>query len=196
MALHLVTAPSATDPVVTRAEAKLHCRVDMADDDALIDTLIGAATRLAEDFTRRAFVTQTWDLKYDAFPDGDDDTIWLPKPPVSSITSIKYVDTAGTTQTWAASKYLTDLPSGPTARRARITPDYTITYPSTRAIMDAVTIRFVCGYGAASTVPDAIKAALKLLVGHWYAYRETALVDSLTPIPNGAEALLWPFRAF
>ena len=49
-------------------DAKLHLRVEVTDDDALIRTLIVAARNHAEIFTGRALVTQTWDLKLDAFP--------------------------------------------------------------------------------------------------------------------------------
>src|SRR5688500_7412341 len=104
MALTLVTAPSASDPVITLPEAKMHCRAMEIDEDALLTSLVTAATSWAESYTRRAFVTQTWDLKLESFYDCDyyrDGAVWLPKAPVASITSITYVDSNGTTQTWS-----------------------------------------------------------------------------------------------
>lgn len=192
MALSLVTAP-ATEPI-TVAEAKLHLRVDGADEDLLIQSLIAAARAYAEAFTHRALITQTWDLKLGAFPCGD---IWLPKPPVSSVTSISYVDANGDTQTWASSNYTADLPSGPEARMGRITPAYSVSYPTTRDVVNAVTVRFVCGYGAASAVPDAIRHAMRMMVAHWYEQREPVNIGNITTVlPMTVESLLWPYKAF
>ena len=67
MALKLITAAS-TFPI-TLEDAKLHCRVDTAADDALINALITAATELAEQKTGRALMAQTWELTLDAFPE-------------------------------------------------------------------------------------------------------------------------------
>jgi len=89
-----VVTPVATEPV-TLAEARLQCKVD-ADDtthDALITGLITAAREFAEHYTGRALAPQTLEAALDAFT--DDDYIDLPMPPVSSVTSIKYTDTAG-----------------------------------------------------------------------------------------------------
>lgn len=193
MALFLVTAP-AQEPL-SLDEVKDHLRVDVADEDGLIASLLTAARQHVEAFTKRALVTQTWDLKLCGFTDPDyyqDGALWLPFPPVSSVTSISYVDTNGATQTWAAANYTTDLTTGPHARRARIALAYGISFPSVRAVLNNVTVRFVCGYGDPDAVPDGIRAAMKLLVGQWYAAREPSPVT----VPTTVDALLWPFRAF
>lgn len=152
MALHLVTAP--TFEPVSRAEAKLHLRVDTTTDNPLIDGLILAALQHAEAFTMRAFPARTYDLKLDAFPCRSVHdafySIWLPKPPALSVTSVTYLDTDGVSQTWDSGDYVTDLPSGPVAGPGRIYPAYGESYPSTRDIGNAVTVRFVAGYGGNS----------------------------------------------
>lgn len=196
MALFEVTAPT-TEPV-SLVEAKAHLRVDVADDDTLITALIVAARQTAETYTHRAIPAQTWDLKLDSFFDRDyyaDGAIWLPKPPVSSITSVTYLDGAGASQTWAATTgWLSDLPSGPWARRARIYPAYAVQYPATYGVPNAVTIRFVAGY---TTVPEGLKAAMKLLMGNWYQHRESVIVGTIAQeLPSTVAALLWPFKAF
>lgn len=191
MSLFLVTPPAA-EPLTT-AEAKLHLRVDASDEDALIDSLISAARQHVETVTHRALITQTWDYKLDAFP-GDE--LWVPKPLVSAVTSLTYLDTAGTAQTWDASNYITDLPTGPWARKARITPAYGVVYPSTYAVPNAVTVRFVCGYGTAGDVPAAVIAAMKLLIGHWYTNREAVSATPGAEVPLAVSSLLWPFKAF
>ena len=194
MTLTEVTAP-ATEPV-TLAEAKLHLRVDTNDENDLVTALITAAREYAETFTHRALITQTWDLKRDEFPSGD--PIWLPKAPAVSVTSITYTDSAGTAQTWSSTLYTTDLPTGPWARRGRIVPGYGETYPSTRTVPNAVVVRFVAGYGAATAVPASIKAAMKILIGTWFGPgREHVNIGNIvTVVPQTVDALLWPYKAF
>jgi uncharacterized phiE125 gp8 family phage protein len=189
MALTLVTDVT-TEPL-SLAEAKAHCRIDHDDENALVASLIVAAREYAETFTHRALAPQTWEDTRDTFPNG----VWvLPKPPVTSVTSVTYVDGAGDTQTWAASNYTTDLPAGRWAACAKIVPVYATFWPITRAVINAVTVRFVCGY---STTPEAIKAAMKLLIGHWYKNRETSVIGNQNEtLVTAVDSLLWPFKAF
>lgn len=192
MALFLFT-PVATEPL-TLAEVKTHVRQDRDDDDGLLAALITAAREHGETFTHRALAPQVWDLKLDAFPCGAYVPIVLPKPPVTAIGSISYLDSNGDTQTWGSSNYTTDLPSGAWAAPARIVPAYGLTYPTTRSVMNAVTVRFTCGY---TSCPEGIKAALKLLIGHWYANREAVVVGTISgPLAQTVDALLWPYKSF
>lgn len=181
-ALKLVTAPT-VEPV-SRTEAKLHCRVDITDDDALIDTLITAAREYCEVETDRSFINTTWDLVFDSFPD----TIYIPRSPLSSVTSITYLDTAGASTTLSSTLYTTDSKGEP----GRIVPAYGETWPATYAIVNAVTVRVVIGYGSASTsVPSSIIAAIKLLVGHWYQNRQAVVTGTIaSDVPMAVESLL------
>lgn len=202
MALSLVTAP-ATEPL-SLAEAKAQLRVDTDDENDLILTLIGAAREYGETFTHRAFITQTWDLQLDGFPFQVLDTnsatgaIVIPKPPCTSVTSITYVDMQGVTQTWDPTLWTLDNPQGPKARPARIVPAYFQIYPVTRWVPNAATVRFKAGYGDASTVPFAIKAAMKLLIGNWWVNREAGQIvrGSADVLPFGVDPLLWAYKAF
>jgi uncharacterized phiE125 gp8 family phage protein len=193
MALFIQTAPT-TEPV-TLAEAKAHCRVDVSDDDALITALIVAARQHAEAFTHRAIPSQVWDLKLDSFPWGSwHAPIVLPMPPVTAVGSVTYLDPNGASQTWSSANYTTDFPSGDMAAPARIVPIYGVTWPQTQRVINAVTVRFTAGY---TTAPEAIKAAMKLLIGHWYAHRETVVVGTISQqLPMAVEALLWPYKSF
>jgi uncharacterized phiE125 gp8 family phage protein len=177
------------------AEAKLHCRVDLDDDDTLLTRLIVAARQKAEAKQKRALVTQTWDLKLDKFPAAWPITventlvgrapIGIPLPPLQSIVSINYVDLAGNTQALSSSNYQV-VPGNP----GFVVPAYGMTWPSTRRQPDAVTVRFTAGYGEASAIPSATKAAIFLIVGHLYKYREEALCATIESIPMGVDALL------
>ena len=190
-ALTLQTAPS--EEPLTTAEAKSHLRVDFTDDDTLIDALVVAAREYGEGFTGRAFVTQTWDYFADRFP-ADNGAIYLPRPTLQSVTTLKYVDTDGTQQTLASSKYRVDINSEP----GRVTPAYGEEWPSIRPVTNAVEVRFKAGYGDAGTdVPDQIKQAILFLVGHMYEHREAVITGTIvSKVPMATEYMLWPYRVW
>ena len=53
----------------------------------------------------------------------------------------------------------------------------------------------IAGYGAAAAVPAAIKQAMLLLIGHWFANREAVNVGNIvTAMPLAVEALIAPYR--
>jgi len=188
-------AAASTDPV-TVDDAKLHCRIEVADDDELIAGLITAAVEYTESFIHRKLLTETWADKRRGFSSCG--PIVLSFPPVSAITSITYLDGAGDEQTWAAANYLTDLPTGPKAAPARIAPAYGVAFPATYPVLNAVTVTFECGYGEASDVPASIIAAIKILVATWYGPgRQAVNIGNITSvIPLTVESLLWPFKSF
>lgn len=183
MSIRLITAPASYP--VSLAQAKLHCRIDGNDEDALVEGLIAAATEHVELYTGRAIVSQTWEAVYDAFSDA----MVLPKGPVTAITSVKYFDTAGAEQTVTDTNYRLDSASDPQwlVRAA----DYT--WPDVSDGVNNVVIRFVAGY---ATVPEALKQAILLLVGQWYDNRSAATDKPLIAMPNAVEALLTNHRSF
>jgi len=165
--------------------------------DPIVNSLITAARMAAENFTRRALVTQTWDWKLDGFPT----SFHVPLPPLISVTSLAYVDTAGATQTLTVTTdYLVDAPVGPYADPGRVTLPFGRIWPIPIQQVNSVTLRFVAGYGAASAVPEAIKSAIKLIVGHLYANRENVVITDrgsiVQEMPQGVESLLWPYRDY
>ncbi len=177
----LITAP--TEDPVSVLDARTHCRVTGVHDDALLSSLVKAATEHAETFTERRFVTQTWEVKLDCFPD----EIFLPYPPLSSVVEIRYIDTDGVEQTLSSSVYTVDTDSTP----GRVYLAYDQSWPTIRSQPHAVTVKFIAGYGGASAVPHTIKAAIKLLVGHLYENREAVALDaSAVVLPMAVESLL------
>lgn len=184
MGYDLITAP-VVEPV-TLAEARDHLRATSNAEDWLIQGWIIAARRRAEALTHRALVTQTWDWYRDAFPAWE---MEVPFGRLQSVTSVSYIDAAGATQVLAGAKYLVDAKSDP----GRLTPAYGEVWPSTRAQMNAVTVRFVCGYGLADKVPWEIRAAMLLMIGHLFKNREDVADFERFPLPAGAAALLAPY---
>lgn len=154
---------------MTATEAKAHLKVDTSDDDTLITSLISAARIAVENYLTQKLVTQTITEYFDAFPANGiiELTFW----PVVSITHIKYYDSDGALQTWDAANYQTDIYGTFGQGPARIWTAYSVTYPTTRDMLNAVEVRYVAGYGAASAVPELIKSAMRLLLSDMYDER-------------------------
>lgn len=183
-------APAET--LLSVADAKTHLRVEGSDEDGYVTGLVAAAEAYLDGFSGvlgRALVTQTWRRSFDQWPDGD--VLRLPLGPLQSVSSITYYDTAGSSQTWASSNYhaVSDA-IGPC-----IVLDDAASWPNLDDRPDAVTVTWVCGYGAASAIPAPIVHAAKLMIGHWHANRETVNVGNISSeLPFTVAALLTPFR--
>lgn len=182
------TATTYTDNI---ADASLGAQAPTTNttSDPLLNLLIASARAAAETELHRYLVTQTLDAYLDHFPRypnprfcdfGTKYDITL--PPLQSVSSITYVDTDGVTQTLAADQYLVDVKSAP----ARIAPAYGVSWPSTREQNNAVIIRFVAGYGAASAVPQCIKNWMLMRIRTLWANRGQIVVgtNGLVEIPQ------------
>ena len=182
----LITITPATGEPVSLVEAKRQCRVAMDDTahDAFLTSLIVAARQHVESRTGRQLLTTVYEQKRDAFPVGpwpaqrqlaSITEIWLPKPPISAVTWIKYVDQTGTLTTWPTTSYRVSTHTTP----GRIKPAYATPWPVVQVVSDAITIRFTAGYGAAADVPAGIKAAILLLVASWFENREAVVIGTI-----------------
>lgn len=188
--LKLITEPS-TEPV-TLAELKAQARVDtdITDDDSMLTAYGVAARQQCEQILGRALITQTWARVIDCFPWTE---IELGMPPVSAITSITYIDTAGATQTLSSSAYVLD-PTG--EEPGFVLPAYGYTWPTTLDTAGAVTVTFTCGYGAAAAVPEPIKLWIKMRAATLYRFREAISGGlAMQEVPNRhGDALLDRYR--
>ena len=168
------------------------CRIDLSEDAAYVNSLIARATKHCENITKRQFISAVWTLSMDSFYDSRYVTcgrIYVPRPPLIAVSSIVYVASDGTSTTLDTSDYRVDAQSQP----GRIEPVYGESWPVTRDVINAVTVTHTAGFGtAASSVPDDIKHAILLLVGHWYMNREA--VGTMTKeIEFGVLSLLDPW---
>jgi len=162
-------------------------------EDNLIQQIITAAREYCEVYQRRAYLTQTWELWLDAFPAKD--YLELPRPPLASVTSIEYYDTANTKATMSASDYYVDVENTP----GGVQLAYGKSWPSASLRpRNGVCITYVAGETAAASVPQKVKQAMLLLIGHWYENREAAqpFDYSKAGMPMGVDALLWQDRNF
>lgn len=163
------TAPTALQEPVTLAEAKHQCGI--ADgvsyhDQKLLDS-ISAARETVESDTGLVCYTGSHTWKFTYFP--EDRWFELPLRPVSSITSITYVDSAGTSQTLDSSNYALDAYTViPTVKLA-----YAASWPATRGDINGITVTFVAGYADALAIPKMVKQACLFLVNHWFVNTDT-----------------------
>lgn len=196
MALSLFAAP-VLDAVVSVEDLRMHLRLgDNLREDTLLGMLAATATAAAERELRRALLTQTWTLSASAFPCG---AVWrLPKPPLQSVTWVRYRDGAGAEQAMDAADYVVDAPTGPNPVHGHVAladgeawPTPGVTHPS------AASVRFACGYGAdRESVPAPIRHGVMLLASHLYEHREPVVVGTNTAsIPMTVEYLWAPYRA-
>ena len=184
----------ATGPAVeplTVAEAKLHLRVDISDDDAYIGTLITAAREWVENYLDRTLITTQLILRAAEFPTEE---LELPRPPmVASGTAtavvITYTLADTTTATLSTALYRVDRTSTP----GNVAPIINGTWPSD-VIEDAnaVAVTYWAGYGPTSaSVPATIRHACLMLIGHWYDRRSAVLTGTISkPIEFAVESLL------
>lgn len=195
----------ATGPTVepvTLAEARDHLRLVATGgpaahpDDDLISRAIAAARRMAENFTNRAFVETTFAWRFDRFM-SDDEELTLPIGPAISVESVGYVDLNGDAQTF------TDFAFLATDNGGRLAPATDKVWPDVRGSLGDVTITFKAGYAPTNdsppdyraNVPQDIKNAILLAVGHMYENRSAVVVDSdAVKLPMAFEHILWPYR--
>lgn len=156
-----LTAITYTDSVISEETAE----------DYLLSSLITAAREYCEGVTGRALVEQTIEAYLDGFPCGREKWyIELPRPPLQSVTSLKYTDNTGAETTMIVNTdYIVDLDSN----ISRIVLPYGANWPSfTPYPINPIKVTYVAGYSDTDPIPKTIKQAMLLLIGHWYANRE------------------------
>ena len=185
----VVTVAAAAEPIDT-VSAVEHLRAQGAGADSEIARLVSAARAYVENYTGTRLITQTLALRSDDWADLEN----LPVAPVQSITSISYVDTDGATQTLAGSVY--------DARLYGLGPSIVLKFNQvwpTIQMGSLITVTAVVGYGASADVPSDLMHALKLLLGDFYQFRETAQADqsgSSYPVAAPVSAILANYRKY
>lgn len=175
MSLSLLQPPS--EEPVSLAELKAHLRVDIADDDALIEKFALAARRAVETRGGLAFLPQRWRFQFDVAPR----VLILPLSPVLSVDAVE--QRFG--EQWS-----------PLAEAA-----YTVeTGPLGRIFFNGACsagsyrVDFSAGWPDAATAPEELKLALRMLASHFYENREGAAAERIFAVPYAVDALVAPYR--
>lgn len=186
----LVNVP--TQEPVTIDTVKGHLRIDVDDDNALLERYLKAARRSLENELHHAFFTQTWDYALDE-PPCYSAAILLPRAPVQSVTSVTSYDTSNTPTVFSSSSYFVDTVGQP--GRVALNTGFTWPAPS-NGLRDtnAIIVRYVCGYTAPELVPEDLVAALLLWTAGLYQRREPVSAERLYAIPEYIECLVSDYR--
>jgi uncharacterized phiE125 gp8 family phage protein len=180
--IKLVTPPQ-TEPV-TLDQLKSQLRFDLSDDsmNGTLSPILLAAREWCEGFQNRAYITQTLELALDQWPCRNE--IQLPRPPLQSLTSIKYTNHESVEVTWQSTNYIVDDYSQP----AELVKGRNISWPSVcLTAVNGIKIQYVAGYADAAKVPAKTKQAIILLASHWFE-------NGQCEPPEAVKSLLWMDR--
>jgi len=163
----LISVTLTTPPVNTAllATAKEHVAAETTDSDTLLQRYIDAAVRYVEKAARTSLFDQAHTLVLDSFP--EEDYIQLYGKPIKSVTTFTTYSTADVADT-TFNKYTLDIPG------SRILLKYGYAWPSSLRDNSAVHILYASGHGTTvAALPPNLVQAVMLLVGTWFANRES-----------------------
>jgi uncharacterized phiE125 gp8 family phage protein len=200
----LVTGP-AVEPV-TLAELKQHLRETGDDQNYSINFYITAAREHLETVCGRAFVSQTWDVFYSAFPCGGE-CLQLPLGQLQSIDAFTYTDAGGSTTEWTVEGSDLQTEDGATVAHINtashlggmiVLPWAQVWPAATLKTVNPIAIRGTFGYGTQRlNVPSPLRQAIFLLAAHWYENREpivTGTAQTVVTLPFAIDALIANYR--
>jgi hypothetical protein len=188
------------------ADAKKQLRLEIPDDDTLVARLINSATIRAQTLLRQTLLTTVYNQYFDQFPASANgyynrlvrmmgpNPQWLPNgasiltlngPPLVSVQSVQYYDPSGVLQTVDPSTYFVSTGLG-----CRVQPVIGHVWPVVRPQIDGVLVQYTAGYSSPSQIGDNIKAAMLLMIGHWYEHREEVGDAETYPVPMTVDSLL------
>lgn len=163
--MYLVQTVAPISEPITLEEAKDFMRILEADDDALITAMIESAREFAENYTNRQIISATYELYTEWYTQD----MVMPKNPIQSITSIEYMDEAGTYQTLDPTLYY--LYGENDLYKIHFEEDL----PEYKEHKKAIKITFVAGY---TTVPSAFASYMKVFVSNLYENREFYVIGT------------------
>ncbi len=192
MATVQTSAPT-VEPI-TLEEAKAHLRIDTADEDGLIQSLILTSRLHIEVALGLTLIEQSWSCFFDRWSNQITNTervLDLPLSPVRSVDAIRVYADDGTFLNLPVSGFNFDFVS----RHPRLVAKPGTLTPEPGRRLNGIEIAMTCGFGALhSDVPAPIRQALLLLVAHWYEHRDPSEIGlPEARIPAAVSALLTPY---
>ena len=179
----LISGP-AVEPL-SLAEAKSWLKLDISDEDQVVQSLIVAARLAVEAATNRLLITQQWRVMIDAWP--MERILPLPLAPVRSVVRVRILDANCVGVDAPSNLYSLDG----NLDRARLVLGSPL--PNPGQPVSGVWIDLTVGYGDASAVPEAFRLAMRQLIARWFGDRGDGEAVS-APMPGSVLALLAPYR--
>ena len=205
-----VVTPASAEPIEDN-EVKRALRIPTSDSthDNLISTARATATQIIEDYLGRSLINRTLKLSLDALPYEDDNlpnveglvtapymtkiarNIYLPQPPLVSVTHIKTFNDSDTATTLSTSVYYVDTASD----IGRVVLRTGQVWGEMLRVANSIEITYVAGYGSASgNVPIAIRQAIISLAVHYFENPEPIIKgETANPVSGVLHSLLRPF---
>lgn len=193
---------SATEPISV-AEAGEHLRAandggvpPIYVEEALITRCIKSARQACEAQLEMSLVNKQLEVSSDTFfaRGSCESYIELPNGPVISVVAVNYLDPEGVDQLLDPDKYRISRFFNPPL----LYPTYGTSWPMVRRDIDSVRIKYNVGYPSGNsppeTIPEPIRTAMFLLIGHFYDNREAISDKSMTEVPLGVCAMLDKYR--
>lgn len=194
MPRYILQTDSIIEPV-TLDEARKHVRIDNDYDDSVLTLQIAAARKYCEQYTSLAFINQIWSAIYDFKDFMYDRKFYLNFGNIQQVNSINAYDNKNDANLIPSNDYMV---SG-----TRITLNDNYYYQNINfRYFDSFIINYTVGFGVdASFVPQPLKQAILLLVGHWYENRGALFQgvggkSELEELPLGVRALLDSYRLY
>lgn len=187
----LVTAPAGL--AVDDSQMAAHARAVGQPTEQLYPYM-AAAQAWVERVTARKLVSQTWKWFLDDWPCSD--YMILPFGQLTSVTHVKYTDSADSQTTFSSTYYATSIARDPGVLALK----YGQSWPSaTLRTLDPIEVQFVCGWATAGVVPADLQNAILLLAGHLYEHRESVIVGETASVDSkalafGVDALIVNWR--
>jgi len=156
----LIVSTAATEYPVPISELRHQIGLTDTASDTMLRSMMRAGASMIEKATSRTLCTTTYTYELGAFPDGR--TIELPRAPLASVTSVKYLaQTTEVLTTVTASDYEVH-------DRGEMLPvielDADKDWPTPHDRLDSVQIIFVAGYTSADLVPEEAQQWIILFV--------------------------------
>lgn len=177
----IVTQP-AIEPV-SGNQVRNHLKIEYDEDNDMIVSLIVAARQFVEDYTGTALMTQTLKLSLDGVSEYDvplrdglyvgkesyyqKRIIYLPHPPLVSVTHIKTFADDNTESTFAASNYHVDANGTP----GRIVLKDGQNWPTNLRYPNGIEVTYVTGYSTQQDVPKPLQFAIMQYINYLYENR-------------------------
>ena len=168
--------------VISTADLKTHLRVTHSDEDSLIEAYRTAAVQFVEAYCNTRVVSGSMYF----YASGFASIIELPIGTVIRVTAIEYSTAKGGALTaFPSTEFYVEKARQPAVIKFISSPSVDTSDPTP--------VRITADVGH-QTPPEALKQAVRFLVGHYYENRQAAEAASVKEIPIGVFALMNPYR--
>jgi len=154
-------------------DVKTYLRVDHNSDDNLINSLILSARQACEKATGLSLINRSYNLYIDEWTSN---SLFLPRPPLVSISAINIYAEDGSSSLYAAINYFVDN----NGFSPRIVLNSGAVTPLASRKANGIEIQYIAGYGIlTSDIPELLKQGMMQLITYIYEHRGDSIDKAL-----------------